>query len=186
MYDHLIHLLPIVVIAIVKVKVIIRRKYGKRAGSARAGRPAPRGGPSRNATVFVVFARPAFRTQSGRQRGARFIHAGMHVERGLILPQFQQHQLVGVERALEHLELLAARLFRHVGAAMPENGEQVGALAGIAAMETTSRTDIFLSLGPDRTKGGRLLLFVLMASAARCRIAALDWPKDMDGHQRGP
>jgi hypothetical protein len=54
----------------------------------------------------------------------------MRVQRVLVLPEFEQHQPVRIERALEHLELLAARLLHHLFAAGAERRRELRAFAG--------------------------------------------------------
>src|ERR1700733_8331847 len=44
----------------------------------------------------------------------------MHIERGLVLPQFEQRQLVRVQHTLEHLELLTAGLLHDFRATSPK------------------------------------------------------------------
>jgi hypothetical protein len=54
----------------------------------------------------------------------------MHVERGLIGPELQQRELVGVQDALEDLELLTSRLLHDLLASLSHRLRQFGALAG--------------------------------------------------------
>ena len=54
----------------------------------------------------------------------------MDIQRGLVRPKLQQHQLVRVDGALEHLELLAARLLHDFGATGAEHTGQFGAFFG--------------------------------------------------------
>ena len=73
-------------------------------------------GPPRLAgtVVVIVLALASAEPQPFRQRRAPRPQFGVCVKRGLVLPQFEQDQLVGIEDALEHLELFAAgmRLLR--------------------------------------------------------------------------
>jgi hypothetical protein len=52
------------------------------------------------------------------------------VECRLVLPQFEQDQLVGIEDALEHLELFAASILPRDLAARLHRLREFGALAG--------------------------------------------------------
>src|SRR3984893_10867032 len=61
--------------------------------------------------VLIVFALATPDAQLRPQSGAGAVQFRMGVEGPLIAPPLEQCQLVRIERALEHLELLAARLF---------------------------------------------------------------------------
>src|SRR5262244_2118721 len=63
------------------------------------------------AVILIVFSLTAPDAQLRAQCRARAVQFGVGVQSRLIGPAFQQCQLVGVEHALEHLELLAAGLF---------------------------------------------------------------------------
>ena len=69
---------------------------------------------------MVVLTRTAFGPQPWRHRRAGEVYLGVDVERGLVGPQFQQREFVGVQRTLKDLELFAAGFLRDVGAALPE------------------------------------------------------------------
>ena len=66
---------------------------------------------------------------------------GVCVKRGLVLPQFEQDQLVGIEDALEHLELFAAGILpRDLAARAFIACASSAPLPGAAWNVTTSRT----------------------------------------------
>jgi hypothetical protein len=54
----------------------------------------------------------------------------VRVKRGLVLPQFEQDQLVGIEDALEYLELFAAGILPRDLATRLHRLREFGALAG--------------------------------------------------------
>src|SRR5260221_5876607 len=70
--------------------------------------------------VLVVLTRAALGPQPWRHRCAGEVDLGVGIERGLVGPQFQQRELVGVLHTLKYLELFAAGFLRDVGAALPE------------------------------------------------------------------
>ncbi|MGA7863437.1 MAG: hypothetical protein WCA23_05505, partial [Stellaceae bacterium] len=59
-----------------------------------------------------------------------WLQLGVGVECRLVLPQFEQDQLVGIEDALEHLELFAAGILPRDLAARLDRLREFGALAG--------------------------------------------------------
>src|SRR4051794_13844310 len=82
------------------------------------------------AVVFVVLALAAAEPQALRQWQAGGVAFWVCVERRLIGPQFEQGELVRVERALENLELLAAGLGHALLAARLHRLRQFGPFAG--------------------------------------------------------
>src|SRR4030081_832504 len=70
--------------------------------------------------VLVVLTRTAFGPQPWRHRRAGEVDLGVDIERGLVGPQFQQREFVGVQYTLKYLEVFAAGFLRDVGAALPE------------------------------------------------------------------
>ena len=71
----------------------------------------------------------------------------MDIERGLVGPQFQQREFVGVQHTLKYLELFAAGFLRDVGAALPEGLREFRPFAwgrvdtGFASTPTKLSTD---------------------------------------------
>jgi len=63
-----------------------------------------------------------------KYRGKRWARLGVDVEGGLVHPALDQHELVGVHHAAEHLELLASRLLHDFLAASPIPLGELGAL----------------------------------------------------------
>src|SRR5207253_142108 len=85
------------------------------AGSRRAAAIRPEMAPARSPAstspvVLVVFALAIADAQLRPQGRASGVQLRMRVERRLVGPALQQRQLVGIENALEDLELLAAGL----------------------------------------------------------------------------
>ena len=101
-------------------------------GSASAG--------SAGQVVLVVLTRTAFGPQPWRHRRAGKVDLGVDIERGLVGPQFQQREFVGVHHTLKYLELFAAGFLRDVGAALPEGLREFRPFAWGRLIETTSRT----------------------------------------------
>src|SRR5262249_58703163 len=66
--------------------------------------------------ILVVFALAVADAKLRQERWARRVELGVRVERRLIDPTLEQGQAVGIHRALEDLELLAARLLHHLSA----------------------------------------------------------------------
>ena len=90
--------------------------------------------------VLVVLSLPTTNTQAFRQRCPRCIDLCMDVERGLVGPQFEQGQLVGVEHALEDLELLAAGFLHDLRATVTENAREFRSFAR-GGVECDDQTD---------------------------------------------
>src|SRR5438132_10670884 len=86
-------------------------------------RPLPR------PVILIVFALAAADAQFGPRCRARAVQFCMGIERGLVAPPFEKRQFVGVERALENFELLAAGLFHAFFAAGLHHLRELGALA---------------------------------------------------------
>src|SRR3954452_3542119 len=106
------------------------------------------------AVVLVILALAGAEPQTFRQRRAGGVALGVRVERRLIAPQFKQRQLVGVERALENLELLAARFLHTCLAARLHRPRQFGPLAGRGGdRDDESDGHVFL---PDAGRVSRL------------------------------
>jgi hypothetical protein len=113
-------------------------------------------------------ARPLLGPAAGAQArvtgGARFIHLGVNVERGLIFPQFQQSEFVRVEDALKDLELFAAGLFHDFNAASLEHlGEFIPLAGGCVDGDDEADGHLFFShgcrlgvgaVGGDASSGG--------------------------------
>src|SRR4051812_36017186 len=82
--------------------------------------PPPPSAASAGQVVLIVLTRTAFSPQPGRHRRAGEVDLGVNIERGLVGPQFQQREFVGIQHTLKYLELFAAGFLRDVGAALPE------------------------------------------------------------------
>src|SRR5439155_22882980 len=80
--------------------------------------------------VFVILARAGAGAQPFRQGRTGRLQFGVVRQRFRAVPQFQQGELVGIEDALEDLELLATRVFPGLLAARLEGLRELGALAG--------------------------------------------------------
>jgi len=80
--------------------------------------------------VFVILALAGALTQPLGQGRAGRLQFGVVGERFRAVPQFQQGEFVGVEDALEDLEVLAARILLRFQAARLEGFRELGALAG--------------------------------------------------------
>ena len=96
-----------------------RSHRGRRPSLGVGPRDAP--GLLPRAVVFVVLALAGAVPQAFGQRRAGGVALGVRVERRLVAPQFEQRELVRVERALENLELLAARLLSCIPRSAPSS-----------------------------------------------------------------
>src|SRR5262245_39927701 len=67
--------------------------------------------------VLIVLALAAARAQLRAEGWTGLVELGMHIQGGLVGPPLEQGQPVGVDDALEDLELLAPGLLHHLGAA---------------------------------------------------------------------
>jgi len=88
--------------------------------------------PPRSAgtVVGIVLALAGAEPQPLRQRRTLRLQFGVCVERRLVLPQFEQDQLVGIGDALEHLELFAAGILPRDLSTRLHSRREFGALAG--------------------------------------------------------
>src|SRR5262245_45050742 len=94
-----------------------------------ASAQAPRS-RSANPLVLVILALAAARPQFGKQRRSSAVEARVRFQRRLIAPALEQREPVGVQGALEDLELLAAGLLHHLRAAGAIRLRELGSLAG--------------------------------------------------------
>src|SRR6516165_12149685 len=80
--------------------------------------------------VVIVLTLAGAEPQSLRQRQALPLQFGVGIECRLVLPQFEQDQLVGFDDALEHLKLFAAGILPRDLAARLHRLREFGAPAG--------------------------------------------------------
>jgi hypothetical protein len=71
--------------------------------------------------VLVVLTRTAFGPHPWWHRCAGDVDLGVDIKRGLVGPQFQERNFVGVQHALKYLELFAAGFRHDVSAALLED-----------------------------------------------------------------
>lgn len=95
---------------------------------------------SAGTVVGIVLALAGAEPQPLGQRRALRLQFGVGVECRLVLPQFEQDQLVGIGDAPERLELFAASILSRDLAARFHRLREFGALAGRRIEVTTSRT----------------------------------------------
>src|SRR6185312_11348296 len=90
----------------------------------------PRTGLSAGLVEDIVLASARRSAEVGWERRAGLVGLRMCGERGLVLPQLQQRELVRIDDAAEHLELQAAGLGRHLLATTLQRLGELGALSG--------------------------------------------------------
>src|SRR5262245_25393399 len=134
------------------------------ASAARPGTsaPAPRAAsPTRTSrrvglacpAVLVVLSLAAADPKLRAQRRPRAVELGVCVQRRLIGPALEKSQAVGVDHALEDFELLAARLFHHLGATALVRFGQLRPFAGCCG-DRDDESDGHRSVSLRRPNGG--------------------------------